>query len=71
MRKQYYFRPSSLGLLAWDVDRLIQLSRAFPVRAVPLAEIQELDAAVFGEDEPATWRSFASHLRLVQEIERR
>ena len=69
MRKQYYFRPSPVGLLAWDVDRLVQLSRDFPVRAVPLADIDELDQAIFGEDEPPTWRSFAAHLRLVQEAE--
>jgi hypothetical protein len=28
VRKQYYFRPSSRGLLAWDVDRLVRLSPA-------------------------------------------
>lgn len=33
MRKQYYFRSSPTGLLAWDVDRLLQLSGEFPVRA--------------------------------------
>ncbi len=71
MRKQYYFRQSSVGLLAWDVDRLIRLSREFQVRAVPLTEIRELDEAVFGADEPPTWRSFAAHCRLVQEAESR
>jgi hypothetical protein len=69
MRKQYYFRPSPTGLLAWDVDRLVRLSRDLPVHAVPLADIRELDQAVFGDDEPATWRSFAAHLRLVQAAE--
>jgi hypothetical protein len=48
MRKQYYFRPSPTGLLAWDVHRLIALSRKFTVRAVPLEEIQDLDEALFG-----------------------
>lgn len=69
MRKQYYFRPSPDGLLAWDVDNLVHLSRELPVRAVPLAEIRELDEAFLGEDEPATWRSFAAHARLVQEAD--
>jgi hypothetical protein len=69
MRKQYYFRPSPVGLLAWDVDRLVELSRNFIVRAVPLEEIQELDDALFGADEAPTWRSFAAHCRLVQETE--
>jgi len=69
MRKQYYFRPSEGGLLAWDVDRLVQLTREFPVRAIPLAEIRELDEAMLGQDEAPTWRAFAAHVRLVQEAE--
>ena len=71
MRKQYYFRPSPAGLLAWDVDRLVELSRGLTVRAVPLEEIQELDEAFIGAEEPPTWRSFAEHCRLVQEAELR
>ena len=71
MRKQYYFRSSPAGLLAWDVDRLAELSRKFTVRAVPLEEIEELDDALFGADEAPTWRSFAAHCRLVQEAELR
>lgn len=71
MRKQYYFRPSPNGLLAWDVHRLLRLSRGLPVRAVPLSEIRELDEAVFGEDEAPTWRSFAAHVRLVDETDLR
>jgi len=71
MRKQYFFRESPAGLLAWDVDRLVSLSRDFPVRAVPLAEIRELDETMFGEDDPSTWRSFAAHCRLVHEAELR
>jgi hypothetical protein len=69
MRKQYYFRASPQGLLAWDVDRLVLLSRSLPVRAVPLAQIRELDEPVFGVDEPPTWRSFVAHLQLVNAAE--
>lgn len=69
MRKQYYFRQSPEGLLAWDVDRLVRLSSEFSVRVVPLTEIRELDEPFFGEDEPPTWRSFASHARLVQDAD--
>jgi hypothetical protein len=71
MRKQYYFRPSPAGLLAWDVDRLVELSRTLPVRAVPLEEIRELDDPFSGADEAPTWRSFAAHCRLVQDAELR
>ena len=66
MRKQYYFRASSRGLLAWDVDRLLLLTRELPIHPVPLGEIRELDEAVFGGDEPPTWRSFAAHVHLVE-----
>jgi len=31
MRKQYYFRPSRMGLLVWDVDRLISALAHDPV----------------------------------------
>jgi len=41
MRKQYYFRESPQGLLAWDVDRLVDLSSALPRKLVPLSAIRE------------------------------
>jgi hypothetical protein len=67
--KQYYFRASSRGLLAWDVDRLVSLTSHLPVRAVPLTEIRELDRPMFGDDEPPTWRSFVSHAQLMEAAE--
>ena len=69
MRKQYYFRPSPDGLLAWDVDRLVHLTRDLPVREVPLAALRELDEPVFGEDDPPTWRSFVAHAQLMEAAE--
>jgi hypothetical protein len=45
VRKQYFFRESPRGLLAWDVDRLVELSRAFPLMMVPLSMIHEADEA--------------------------
>lgn len=69
MRKQYYFRQSPRGLLAWDIDRLVDLTRDLPVRPVPLTLIRELNESIFGEDEPPTGRWFAAHARLVFEAE--
>lgn len=69
MRKQYYFRPSSRGLLAWDVDRLVELSSRLPRKRVPLAQIRELDRACFGEDVPHTWRTLVEHARLIDEAD--
>jgi aspartate racemase len=70
VRKQYYFRQSGRGLLAWDVDRLIQLSRHLPRKRIPLEQIQELDEEWFGEEEPATWRAMLEHVKLIEEADR-
>jgi hypothetical protein len=69
VRKQYYFRHSDHGLLAWDVDRLIQLSSQLPRKSVPLEEIRELDEAWSGDDEPTTWRALLEHVRLMEEAD--
>ncbi len=63
MRKQYYFRESARGLLAWDVDRLVELSSAFPRKMVPLSAIRELHESWLSEGEdPST---LAEHLQLI------
>ncbi len=69
MRKQYYFRHSDHGLLAWDVDRLIQLTSRLPRKSVPVDRIRELDEAWFGEDERPTWRALLEHVRLIEEAD--
>jgi len=66
MRKQYYFRPSSRGLLAWDVDRLVQLSSHLTRKRVPLSQIRELDEAFVGDEETPTWRTLLEHVRLIE-----
>ena len=66
MRKQYYFRQSSQGLLAWDVDRLVVLSKDFPVLQVPLTDIREIEEPFSSEfDQPASWRCIAEHIQLI------
>lgn len=67
MRKQYYFRQSDRGLLAWDVDRLADLSRNFPRKRVPLAAICEFDETWFGNGDRPTWRAMVDHIRLIHE----
>lgn len=68
LRKQYWFRPSERGLLAWDVHRLIVLSRELPIREVPITAISELDSTYWYGDEAErpTVRSLVEHMRLVQ-----
>ena len=69
MRKQYYFRPSEAGLLAWDVDRLVELTADLPRKAVALDTIRELDEVWSGDDEGQTWRSFLFHVQLMDEAD--
>jgi len=69
VRKQYYFRRSSRGLLAWDVDRLVQLSSNLPRKQIPVNNIRELDEVWYGEDEPPTWRAMIEHMTLTEEAD--
>lgn len=67
IRPQYHFRPAPEGLLAWDVRRLVRLSRELPVQAVPLSQIAELDSVHWyghGSVKP-TVRSIIEHCQLM------
>jgi len=73
MRKQYHFRRAERGLLAWDVDRLVELSAGFTPIDVPLSEIRELDETFWFDaegDEP-TCRRVALHAKLMDETDLR
>jgi len=65
MRKQYYFRPSNRGLLAWDVDRLVARTKDFPPIEVPLTAIRELDEPFHSDTETSTWRAMIQHVVLM------
>jgi hypothetical protein len=69
VRKQYFFRPSTRGLLAWDVDRLVALSSDLPRTRVPLQEIRELNEAWSCDDESQTWRGLLQHMKLIEEAD--
>ena len=69
VRKQYFFRPSPRGLLAWDVDRLIELSKDFQRRTIRIDEIGELDREWHGEDGPPTWRQMIGHMQLINDAD--
>ncbi|EKB11922.1 hypothetical protein HMPREF1167_02909 [Aeromonas veronii AER39] len=67
IRAQYHFRASDQGLLAWDVRRLVRLSRDLPRQAVALSEIAELDRDHWyghGSATP-TVRSVVEHCQLI------
>jgi hypothetical protein len=71
MRKQYHFRRTERGLLAWDVDRLVERSAGLAPIEVPLSEIRELDETFWfdHEGEEPTCRRVALHARLMRETD--
>jgi hypothetical protein len=53
--------------MAWDVDRLVALSRDFPRIHVPLSSIRELDEPFwFSGDDITTSRAVIDHARLIE-----
>jgi len=71
VRKQYHFWPAERGFDAWDVDRLIALSRDLPVERVDVASIGELDTSYWfdGSTEVPTVRKVVEHCRLIGEVD--
>lgn len=70
MRKQYHFWPGAKGLDAWDVDRLIALSRSLEPRSITLEGIAEIDSVYwFDEVEQPTVRNVIEHARLIREVD--
>jgi hypothetical protein len=71
VRRQYNLWPSGQGIDAWDVDRLIQLSRDLPIHDVPLAAITEVDSDYWFRHGPIvpTVRRLLEHMRLTAEAD--
>jgi len=67
MRTQYHFRRSPRGLCAWDVHRLVELSRRLTPQRVPLSEIRELDEPYWANEriQQLTCREIVDHARLM------
>ena len=70
MRRQYHSRYVEGRRLIWDVHRLIELSRDFPVEPVALADIAELDETFWfdGTTKPVC-REIAMHAKLILETD--
>ena len=71
VRKQYHFWPSTDGLMAWDVGRLIALSTGLPRTSVALSSIREIDEVYWFDDakERPTCRKVLEHMRLIDEVD--
>jgi hypothetical protein len=68
MRKQYHFRPTDRGVLIWNVDRLVKLSRDFTRIQVPLGEIREIDETYWSNGK-MTCREVVEHAQLIREAD--
>jgi hypothetical protein len=71
VRKQYYLQPADPGYSAWDVDRLVESTRIFPVISVKLEDIAELDENFWygGAEDVPTVRSMVGHFQLIRDTE--
>jgi len=71
LRKQYHFRTIGAKLYAWDIHRLIRLSKPLTPLSVRVDDIPELDENWWYEtsaDVP-TPRALAAHMALVQQAD--
>jgi hypothetical protein len=71
LRKQYYLRPHHGRFIAWDVDRLVQLTKDLPRIRVPLENIREIDEPHWfsGGAQEATCRAIMEHARMINEAD--
>jgi hypothetical protein len=70
VRRQYHFWSGGTGLDAWDIDRLIRLSRDLPITDVDVSTLGEVDTVYwFDETETPTVRRVVEHLRLINEVD--
>ncbi|MBF7093281.1 hypothetical protein IUY40_17240 [Flavobacterium sp. ALJ2] len=69
MRKQYNLRQSEEGLRAWDVHRLIELSKNFPIKNILLSEIKEVNETYWFQDpsQLPTGTAILEHIKLMEE----
>jgi len=71
VRKQFHLWPGEEGHDAWDVERLIELSKGLAVSEIPLDSISEVDTAYWftGNSDEPTVRTIVDHMRLVHEVD--
>lgn len=71
IRAQYFSQQSERGLLAWDVRRLVELTKDFPVEHIKISDIAELDEPHWYnyEGDTPTCRSLLGHMQLIDEVD--
>lgn len=66
LRPQYHFRQSANGLLAWNVRRLINLSRGLPMVKLAIEQVAEMHENHWYTHEVPTPNSILEHLQLIE-----
>ena len=71
IRPQYHFRKTTIGLDAWHVGRLIELSKNLPVRLIDPMKIAELNENhwYFHDSSVHSPMSIIEHARLIHEAD--
>jgi hypothetical protein len=69
MRRQYHSRLVNGRNLIWDVHRLVELTKRYPVKEVALTRIRELDENFWFENTVPTCREVALHAKLIEETD--
>ena len=69
MRQQYNFWPGEEGLDAWDVHRLVELSKDLPVKSIRVADIGDVDTNYWFATDAVTVRGIVEHMTLTMEVD--
>ncbi len=70
LHQQYHFRESEKGLLAWDVLKLIKITKDFEVIQVALSDIRELKETYwFGLGAPPIMEDIVQHAKQIFEAD--
>jgi hypothetical protein len=69
MRKQYHFRKVGNDTYIWDVHNLVELTKKFKVKEIPLSEIRELEEPYWYPESHPTTQEIIEHMQLIQEAD--
>ena len=70
LHQQYHFRKSDKGLLAWDVLKLIKMTKGFEVIQVALSDIRELKEVYwFSLGAPPIMEDIVQHAKQIFEAD--
>ena len=70
MRQQYHHRKVGEDTHLWNVNKLVEMTKSFPVANIHLSDIKELDECFWYDDgNVPTCRSVAEHAKLIHETD--